>query len=257
MAKGVRKDARTVELSSCAGNLAPAQLQRDLCAMCGRYVLHRPIDELRRIFAALGEMPNFEPTWNMAPTQLAPVVRLHPESGERRIDLLRWGLMPHFVKDPASSRQPINARSETAATSPMFRGALERRRCLVPADAFYEWAAEGKTKQAYAIARADGKPMALAGLWEGWRGPDGTVIRSYTIMTTAACPALAHLHERMAVVLEEADWPVWLGEMPGDPAIVLRSSMAAFRIWKVGSRVGKVRNNDPTLLDELTNVPLV
>lgn len=202
-------------------------------------------------------MPNFEPTWNMAPTQSAPVVRLHPQTGERRLDLLRWGLVPHFVNDPAASRQPINARSETAATSSMFKGALERRRCLVPADAFYDWTTEGKAKQAHATARKDGQALALAGIWEGWRGADGTVMRSYAILTTTACPTLAHLHERMAVVLEPEDWPVWLGEAPGDPLSMLRPSNAAFRSWKVGPRVGNVRNNDPALLDELVDASLV
>ena len=223
--------------------------------MCGRYVLQRAVDELRQIFATTGEVPNFAPSWNRAPTQMAPVVRLHPETGQRRIDLLRWGLVPHFVADPAASRQPINARSETAATSPMFKAALQRRRCLVPADAFYEWTGPAKARQAHAVARADGAPMALAGLWEGWRGADGTVLRSYTILTTRACVALAPLHERMAVVLEPADWPVWLGEQDGDPLCLLRPSEAAFRIWKVGPRVGNVRHNDAALLDPVTASP--
>jgi putative SOS response-associated peptidase YedK len=246
---GVAKGCNNVEPRWCAGNLAPAQARPDLDDMCGRYVFYRPIDEIRAIFAAMGEMPNFEPSWNVAPTQLAPVMRRHPKTGERRIDLLRWGLVPHFVEDPASSRQPINARSETAATSPMFKGALERRRCLVPADAFYEWTSAGKTKQAHAAARADGQPMALAGIWEGWRGADGMVMRSYAILTTTSCPALAHLHARMAVVLEPNDWPLWLGETEGDVGALMRPSEAAFRVWTVGPRVGNVRNNDSSLLD--------
>jgi putative SOS response-associated peptidase YedK len=223
--------------------------------MCGRYVLQRPADELRQIFATMGTVPNAAPSWNVAPTQSAPVIRLHPESGERRMDLLRWGLVPHFVKDHAATRQPINARSETAAELPMFRDALRRRRCLVPADAFYEWTTGPAGKQAHAIARADGAVMALAGLWEGWRGADGTVLRSYTILTTRACAALAHLHERMAVVLEPADWPLWLGEVDGDPPSLLHPSAAGFRIWKVGPRVGNVRNNDAALLDPMPETP--
>jgi putative SOS response-associated peptidase YedK len=219
--------------------------------MCGRYVFQRPIDEIRAIFAAAGEMPNFEPSWNVAPTQQAPVVRRHPESGERRIDLLRWGMVPHFVRDAAASRQPINARSETAATLPMFKGALEHRRCLVPADAFYEWTTEGKAKQAHAAARADGQPMALAGIWEGWRDADGKVMRSFAILTTTACPTLAYLHKRMAVVLEPRDWPLWLGETEGGVGALMRPSDAAFRVWKVGPRVGNVRNNDASLLGPL------
>ncbi len=208
----------------------------------------RPVDELRHLFAALGAMPNVAPSWNVAPTQHAPVLRRHPESGERRLDLLHWGLVPHFTADLATARKPINARSETAATSPMFRDALARRRCLVPADAFYEWVQEGKAKQPFAIARADGQPMALAGLWEGWRAADGSVLRSFTILTTQACTTLAALHERMAVVLEPEDWPVWLGEPNGDPLALLRPSATAFRIWKIGPRVGNVRNNDEQLL---------
>lgn len=200
-------------------------------------------------------MPNYPPSWNVAPTQMAPVVRRHPETGERRLDLLSWGLVPHFIRDLASARKPINARGETAATSPMFRDAMMRRRCLVPADAFYEWQAGSAGKQPYAVARADGTPMALAGLWEGWRGADGTVLRSFTILTTVACAALAHLHHRMAVVVEPAEWPAWLGEQARDPQTMLRPSEAEFRVWPVAARVGNVRNNDAALLDPVTLNP--
>ena len=209
----------------------------------------RPIDEIRQIFAAMGGMPNFAPSWNVAPTHHVPVLRRHPDSGERRIDLLHWGFVPRFAPDLASARKPINARSETASGSGMFREALAKRRCLVPADAFYEWVTEGKAKQAFAVARADGQPIALAGLWEGWRAADGSILRSFTILTTQACASLAFLHERMAVMLEPADWPVWLGETPGDPGALLRPSETAFRVWPVGPRVGNVRNNDAALLD--------
>lgn len=224
----------------------------DIGAMCGRYVMHRPSHELQQIFATQGAVPNFPPSWNVAPTQLAPVVRRHPQSGERSLDLLNWGLVPHFIRELASARKPINARSETAAASPMFRDAMVRRRCLVPADAFYEWQVGAAGKQPHAVARADDAPMALAGLWEGWRGADGTVLRSFTILTTAACASLAHLHHRMAVVVEPGDWPIWLGEEPGDPAALLRPSEAEFRIWPVAARVGNVRNNDAALLDPVT-----
>jgi putative SOS response-associated peptidase YedK len=223
--------------------------------MCGRYAAFRSIDEIRRIFGTVNPPPNFAPSWNMAPTRLAPVVRLHPETKARHLDLLRWGLLPYWAKDPQSTRQPINARSETAASAPMFRDALARRRCLVPVDAFYEWKASGKTKQPYAIARANGAAMALAGLWEGWRGPDGEVIRSYTIMTTQAAPALAELHERMPVVLEPEDWAVWLGELEGAPADLLRRSAAEFRVWPVSPAVNNVRNDSCDLLDGLVTEP--
>ena len=217
--------------------------------MCGRYAAFRSVDEVRRIFATANAPPDFAPGWNIAPSRLAPVVRLHPESGERRLDLLRWGLLPHWVRDPKSTRQPINARSETAATSPMFRDAFARRRCLVPADAYYEWQAVGGAKIPHAIARANGAPMALAGLWEGWRGEGGEVRRSFAVLTTHANAALLALHERMPVVLEPPDWPVWLGEQPGETASLLRPSATAFRVWPVSLQVNAVRNDGPHLLD--------
>lgn len=218
--------------------------------MCGRYAAFRSVEEIRRLFATVNPPPNFAPTWNMAPTRQAPVVRLHPAEAARHLDLLTWGLVPHWSKDAKAERKPINARSETAATSPLFRDALARRRCLVPVDAFYEWQAGEGGKIPTAIARADGSPMALAGLWEGWRGPDGTVLRTYTILTTTACPALAHLHERMPVVLEAADWPLWLGEAEGPYRDLMRPSAAGFRTWQVSTKVNNVRNDGPELLEE-------
>lgn len=218
--------------------------------MCGRYASFLPAEALRALFHTENPTPNWEPTWNMAPTRDAPVVRLHPETHARHLDLLRWGLVPHWAKDPKSVRQPINARTETLATSPMFRDALARRRCLVPADAFYEWQATETGKQPYAIARANGQPMVFAGLWEGWRGADGIVMRSFTIVTTTANTALRPLHERMPVILEPTDWPTWLGEAEGDPASLLRPSSAELRVWRVSKAVNNVRNDSATLLAE-------
>ena len=200
------------------------------------------------MFQTENPTPNWEPTWNMAPTRDAPVVRLHPETRARHLDLLRWGLVPNWAKDPKSVRQPINARAETAATSPMFRDALVRRRCLVPADVFYEWQATADGKQPFAIARTDGQPMVFAGLWEGWRGTDGTVMRTFTIVTTSANATLRALHERMPVVLEPQDWPAWLGETETDATALLRPSAADFRVWRVGKAVNNVRNDSAALL---------
>ena len=216
--------------------------------MCGRFVFSRPIDEMRAIFGTTNPPPNVAPSWNMAPTRLAPVVRLHPESRERHLDLLRWGLVPHWARDLTSARQPINARSETAARSPLFRDALARRRCLVPADAFYEWQPTPQGKRPHAIARADGGMLALAGLWESWRAPDSEVLRSFTILTTAANDAVRPLHDRMPAVIEPADWPLWLGETEGETAALLRPSQAALRIWPVSTRVNNVRNDGADLL---------
>jgi putative SOS response-associated peptidase YedK len=217
--------------------------------MCGRYASFLPAEALRALFQTVNATPNWEPTWNMAPTRDAPVVRLHPETRTRHLDLLRWGLVPHWAKDPKSVRQPINARAETAATSPMFRDALARRRCLVPADVYYEWQVGEQGKQPFAIARADGQPMVFAGLWEGWRGADGSVMRSFTIVTTNANTVLRPLHERMPVVLEAADWPTWLGETEDDPTALLRPSAAEFRTWRIGTAVNSVRNDSAVLLE--------
>jgi putative SOS response-associated peptidase YedK len=220
--------------------------------MCGRYASFLPAEATARLFRALGPLPNVAANWNVAPTQDAMAVRRHPETGERRLDLLRWGLVPHFTKDLKAARRPINARAETVATSGMFRGALAARRCLVPADAFYEWRVSNGDKQPYAIARRDGQPMAFAGLWEGWRSPEGEVLRSFTIVTTTANAALRPLHERMPVVLEPADWPAWLAEAPADPTALLRPAAEdVLHIWPVGRRVGNVRNNDAGLLAKL------
>ena len=131
--------------------------------MCGRYIATTPPEELRRLFGTVNDLPNWEPTWNMAPSQLGPVVRLHPGTGARHLDLLRWGLLPHWARgDPRKIRQPINARAETVATLPTFRDAFARRRCIVPIDGFYEWQVLTDGKQPHAVARADGAVMALA-----------------------------------------------------------------------------------------------
>jgi putative SOS response-associated peptidase YedK len=223
--------------------------------MCGRYAAFLPAEAIVALFRTKGPIPNWPPTWNMAPTRDAAVVRLHPETHERRLDLLRWGLVPHWAKDPKSVRLTINARAEGLATTPMFRDAYARgRRCLVPADLFYEWqVADGAkppgAKVPWAIARADGQPLVFAGLWEGWRGAEGSVIRSFTIITTSANETLRPLHERMPVVLEPADWPLWLGEAGGDPALLLRPSAAEVRTWRVGPAVNAVKNDSAALLE--------
>ena len=222
--------------------------------MCGRFASQLPPELLARAFAVIGDLPNTPPSWNVAPTQAAAVVRRHPETGERRLDALRWGLVPHFTKDLKACKRPINARSETAASSGMFRGALAARRCLVPADAFYEWRAVPSGKQPYAIARKDGTPLAFAGLWESWRDPAGEVLRTFTIMTTAANADMSALHDRMPVILEPAAWPVWLGEVEGDHGGLLRpAAERTVRLWPVSRVVNNVRNNGRDLLDEVVD----
>ena len=211
--------------------------------MCGRFVSHTPPDVMRVVFGTAGPAPNhgvnwaanWAANWNVAPTQDAMVVRRHPGTGERHLNLLRWGLVPSWSPGPGSGRPaPINARCETAGSSGMFRQALASRRCIVPADAYYEWRAEPGGKQPFAVARADGAPMAFAGLWEGWRSPEGEVVRTFCTLTCAANATMRFLHARMSVILEPDAWPVWLG----DDAAAARELMVpaaanVLRFWPV------------------------
>jgi len=221
--------------------------------MCGRYASYLPPEAVARMFRTVNPVPNIAPNWNVAPTQPALAVRRHPESGARHLDLLGWGLLPFFTKEAKGAKRPVNARSETIATSGMFRESFARRRCLIPADAFYEWQARGGgPKQAFAIARRDGAPMAFGGIWDRFRGADGEILRSFAIVTTTANTTLAPLHERMPVVLEEAAWPVWLGEAEGDAAALMRpAGEDVLRFWPVGPAVNKVANNTADLLAPL------
>ena len=217
--------------------------------MCGRYANSHPPVELARLFHAVSSVREWRPSWNIAPSSLAPVVRCHPQTGERHLDLLSWGLLPSWTRNAATARRPINARAETLAATPSFQGAYRARRCLVPASAFYEWQRTGGAKQPFAFARADEAPLALAGLWEGFRWPDGKVARTFAIVTTAANALMAPIHARMPVLLEPADWPLWLGETAGDPAPLLHPPAEdVLHCWPVGTRVNTPGDDDASLL---------
>jgi putative SOS response-associated peptidase YedK len=226
--------------------------------MCVRYVNFISAEDISRIFHAARPVPNVGPSWNLAPAQNAPVIRLHRQTGERRLDVLRWGLLPHFTKDAKRARRPINARAEAVATSGMFRDAFAARRCLVPADAFYEWKQVcDLSRQPYAVARADGAIMAFAGIWERWRAPNGLVERTFAIVTTDANADMADLHERMPVIIEPEDWPKWLGEVETDPALLLHPApRGTLRSWPVSRKVNRRENDGASLLEPLEAPPL-
>jgi len=151
-------------------------------------------------------MPWFAPSFNVAPQSVQPVVRLSPDSGEREIALLRWGLVPFWAKDAAIGYSTINARAEEAAAKPAYREAVKRRRCLVPADAFYEWQRlNAKTRQPYAIALRSGEPFAMAGLWERWQPREGAALETFTILTTDPNELLHPIHNRMPAILAIRD----------------------------------------------------
>ena len=218
--------------------------------MCGRYASFLPAEYLARLFATVNPPPNLNPTWNMAPTMDAPIVRLDRETGERHLDVLKWGLVPYFTKDLKKARKPINARRETVATSGMFREAFAKRRCLVPAAAYYEWLDGLNGKVPFAVARLDGDPVVFGGMWEEWRSPDGEKLRTFATITTEANKQLSVIQDRMPVIIEQEDWPLWLGEAEGDPKSLLRAAPEdVLRVWPVDKKVGNFRNDGPELLE--------
>ncbi len=174
--------------------------------MCGRYTLATPVEALAEEFGVAGPLPEIPPSYNLAPTQEVAVVLV---DGERRLEMLRWGLIPSWADDPQIGSRMINARSETVSEKPSFRGAFRKRRCLIPADGFYEWQRTGNGKQPYHIHAKDGSPLAFAGLWENWSG-DGEEIRSCTILTTEANKVVGEIHHRMPVILAPENYEMWL-----------------------------------------------
>jgi len=186
--------------------------------MCGRYVIISTPEAIRALFG-YGEQPNFPPRYNVAPTQPIPIVRLL--DGKRSFALMRWGLLPSWVKDPKTFPLLINARGESVLEKPAFRNAMRRRRCLLPADGFYEWKKEGASKTPMFIQLKDGRPFAFAGLWEVWQPPDGGVLKTCTIITTPAQGVLAEIHDRMPLMLPSGAWARWLDPAITDPADLL------------------------------------
>jgi putative SOS response-associated peptidase YedK len=170
--------------------------------------------------------PDFDAPTAHGPGRLGSVVRLNPRTGERDLDQLVWGLLPHDTKNPSNAHRPIMARAETVATRPLFASAFRNRRAIVPMSVYYQRRATGGPKERFAIFRKDGEPMAVAGLWESFTWPDGRITRTYCIITTVANALVAPINGRMPVVLEQEDWPVWLGEQPGDPESLLRPPSA-------------------------------
>jgi putative SOS response-associated peptidase YedK len=223
--------------------------------MCGRYARKSAQELLAEWFEMDLEQMRWAPTWNAAPQSFQPVVRLSSDGSQREAALMRWGLVPSWAKDARIALNTINARAEEAATKPAFRAALKKRRCLVPADSYYEWKQTGpKTKHPYAIALTSGEPIAFAGLWESWRDSSGCELESFTILTTAANERLTTIHDRMPVIIECKDYDRWLDtDEKAAPPLDLLHPYAANQVhtWPVSDRVGNIRNNDASLLDPI------
>lgn len=176
--------------------------------MCGRFALHAQRSELAA-FVELPDAPEVSPRYNIAPTQPLLALRLNG-SGQREWVHLRWGLVPSWAKRVGDGPAPINARADSVVSKPMFRSAFRSRRCLIPANGFYEWQTLGKTKQPFLFRRRDARLVAFAGLWERWRDPNGDVLESCAVLTTEANDVVRPVHDRMPAFLEPRDFELWL-----------------------------------------------
>lgn len=222
--------------------------------MCGRYSLTLPPEAVRDFFNYV-ERPNFPPRFNIAPTQ--PVGVIHAETDaegtcRRHFRLMRWGFLPAFVKDPKTYPLVFNIRSETLREKPSFRAAMKRRRCIFPADAFYEWQRLGPRKgesRPWLLKRRDDAPLALAGLWESWMGPDGEEIDTAAIITTAANGMTAPLHPRLPAIIESCDLALWLegDEASLDDAFALLRPAAenVLTFFEIGPGINKADHDSP------------
>jgi putative SOS response-associated peptidase YedK len=220
--------------------------------MCGRYTLAQAVDRLAEAFD-LDEVPSMPSRYNIAPTQPVPVVRSGGQA--QRLDLLHWGLVPSWSKDPAIGSRLINARAETLTEKPSFRAAFRRRRCLIPADGFYEWQRLERKKQPYYFCRDDHQPFAFAGLWEHWESADGE-LDSCTIVTTAANDLLKSIHDRMPVILQPEDYEQWL-----DPQIQETDRLqhllypdedSSFIRYPVSTKVNRPQNDSPECIEAIS-----
>jgi len=232
--------------------------------MCGRYSITTAPEALRDLFA-FDERPNLAPRYNVAPTQDVPAVRRDVD-GRRHLAALRWGLVPFWAKDLSIGAKMINARAETLAEKPAFRQAFAKRRCLLPADGFYEWRAGKAPRQPFRIEFEDRKPFAFAGLWERWRNPvDGAAVESVAIVTTDASDSLKALHHRMPVILQPRDFRAWLD--PECDAQALRDLLrpypdaggayGALVHYAISTAINKAGNEDPSLIEPIESQGLL
>jgi putative SOS response-associated peptidase YedK len=194
--------------------------------------------------------------YNLAPTQTAPVIRLNPETRERELVMMKWGLVPFWAKEPKVRYATINARAESVAEKPAYREAYKRRRCLIPASGYYEWpenAEDPKNKQPYLFTRGDGQPWTLAGIWERWQKGDQPALETFSIVVGDAPPQVERLHDRAPIILEPGDFDVWLDPDVGSQILtpLLKPWGGTFRIVPVSKKVNSVRNEGPDLVEPI------
>jgi len=212
--------------------------------MCGRYTFATS-PEIAAEFYELTELPPAQARYNIAPTQSVGTVLFSPENNARRWRMMRWGLIPSWSKDKSVGAKMINARSETLATKPAFKSALQLRRCLIPANGFYEWRKEGRVKRPYYISMRDGGPLAFAGLWDRWTSPAGEMIDSCTIITTEANEAVRGLHDRMPVILVRGDFQQWLESRALEDRLFRPFPAEKVQVYPVSRRVNGTEYDGP------------
>jgi putative SOS response-associated peptidase YedK len=219
--------------------------------MCGRFTQHHSHDQVAARFGVQASLFETSARYNIAPTQPVAAITEHGPHRERLLEPLRWGLVPFWAKDTAIGNKLINARAETVAEKPSFRNALARRRCLIPADGFYEW--DRTTKQPYHFRLRSGALFAFAGLFEEWESPDGSPLRTCTLLTTEANPLVGRIHERMPVILQPDDEDAWLDVARHKPAGIAALFRAypeeAMQAVAVSRRVGSPAVDEPELLE--------
>jgi len=221
--------------------------------MCGRYAITSAPEAIRRLFG-YDEQPNFPPRYNVAPTQPVPIVRM--TEGKRRFALARWGFIPSWVKDPSTFSLLINARGESLGDKPAFRAAMRYRRCLFPADGFYDWRRAGERATPYYVRLKGGGPMALAGLWENWMGPHGEEMETAVIVTTRANRMLAPIHPRMPVIVPPEAFDLWLDSGRVDAntaaALIAPAPEDMLEMHEVSPAVNSAANDRPDLIEAVT-----
>jgi len=218
--------------------------------MCGRYLIISTPETIRAFFR-YPEQPNFPPRYNVAPTQPVPIVRLL--ENERHFALVRWGLIPAWVKDPRTFSLLINARGDSVNEKPAFRNAMKRRRCLIPADGFYEWMERGGRRWPYVVRSKDGGPIAFAGLWESWMGPGGEEMETAAIVTTQASRDIAHIHDRMPVIVAPDAFDFWLDcrnvDAVSAAAVIAPALPGMLDTYEISNAVNHAANDSPALLE--------
>ncbi|MCZ4281055.1 SOS response-associated peptidase [Kiloniella laminariae] len=212
--------------------------------MCGRFALTTPIADLSDLMG-FPERPNLEERYNICPTQPIAVVVLG-KNARKHFTLHRWGLIPNWVKEPDINKPIHNARSETVNEKPSFRGPFRGRRCLIPANGFYEWQSGQQGKQPYYISRPDNAPFAFAGIWDDWLGADGSEVQSCAILTTEAGHDICHIHHRMPVILQRADYDNWLYK--GGHSLLKPAPINSLKATAVSSYMNSTRNQGPACL---------